>query len=317
MIHDLINISEEGLRSLPDAINSLYSNDSRLIKRKALKDKHQEKLLENIEKYLNSILKVQLKELPSIKNHKIGAFTRRQIFDQIQGHLTFTYILKLDVKDFYESLSWGVLQTIFDRVPALDDSHIRLIQEIYFHRGYLARGLMNSSLIAEFFLASVDDYVHKLLHETSLGDNEYHFSRYYDDFFISTHDKDKLQSIKTSLIDKLGQSSLRVNADKTKIVRTNNTKILGLSLSNGEIHPPRYLKQQLYELENAYCSYDESSATEVYKKMSICGSIKGTLHYIVNNSSSHPMRYEYALREYNGELSRLHTRLEEMLEDGK
>ena len=316
MIHDLIGIDKSKFDSLPSVISELYCNFGQLIKRKSLKDDSDKQLVRDIEKYLNSQLKTHLNDLASIKTHKVGAFAHRQIFDQISGHLTYTYVLKIDIKDFYENLTWYAVESCLPTTIKLDKELSVLIKDLYFHRGYLARGLMNSSLIAEFFLCKIDNYIRGTIHTKGLSGKS-HYSRYYDDFFVSADRKDALESIMQIIVTKLDESGLTPNSDKTKIVRTNNTKILGLSLSNGQIYPQRYLKQQLYEYEDRYNYYGESSAEDVHKKMSICGTIKGTLHYILNNSSTYPSRYDNLLRHYNSELSRLHTLLQEMLRDDK
>lgn len=314
MIYDLIGIDKNKFDSLPDVIGELYDSSGRLIKRKSLKSDNDKQLTRDVEKYLNSQLKAHLNDLASVKTHKVGAFAHRQIFDQISGHLSYTYVLKIDIKDFYESLTWHAAEPCLPAAVKSDKELSVLIKDLYFHRGNLARGLMNSSLVAEFLLCKIDNHIRGAIHTQGLG-NKSHYSRYYDDFFISANSKDKLELIMQTITAKLDELELKPNPDKTKIVRTNNTKILGLSLSNGQIHPPRYLKQQLYEHENRYSYYGESSAEDVFKKMSICGTIKGTLHYMLNNSSTHPGRYEYLLRHYNSELSRLHTLLQEMLEE--
>lgn len=314
MIHDLIGIDKSKFDTLPDVTGELYDNSGHLVKRKALKDDSNKQLIRDVEKYLNSQLKIHLRDLASIKTHRVGAFAHRQIFDQISGHLTYTYVLKLDIKDFYESLSWPSIEASLPTAVKTDSEASVLIRDLYFHRGHLARGLINSSLIAEFLLCKIDNRVRGAIHTEGLSGAS-HYSRYYDDFFISANSKDKLESIMQTIITALAELNLKPNPEKTKIVRTNNTKILGLSLSNGQIHPPRYLKQQLYEHEDKYNYYGESNAEDVYKKMSICGTIKGTLHYMLNNSSTHLSRYEHLLRYYNGELSRLHALLQEILEE--
>ena len=314
MIHDLIGIDKSKFDSLPIVIEELYNNSGRLIKLKSLKTEGNKQLIGDIEKYLNSQLKTHLSDLASIKIHKIAAFAHRQIFDQISGHLSYTYVLKIDIKNFYESLTWHAAEPCLPAAVKSNKELNALIKDLYFHRGHLARGLMNSSLVAEFLLCKIDNHIRGVIHAQGLGD-ESHYSRYYDDFFISANSKDKLEPIMQTIAEKLVELGLKPNPDKTKMVRTNNTKILGLSLSNGQIHPPRYLKQQLYEHENRYNYYGESNAEDVYKKMSVCGTIKGTLHYIINNSSTHLGRYEYLLHHYNSELSRLHTLLQEMLEE--
>jgi hypothetical protein len=222
--------------------------------------------------------------------------------------------LKIDIKDFYESLSWSTVEASLPAAVKLDNELSSLIKDIYFHRGHLARGLINSSLIAEFFLCSIDNFIRRVIHGEGLAEKS-HYSRYYDDFFIAASDKSKLQSIMQVVNVKLDESGLKPNSDKTKIVSTNNTKILGLSLANGKIHPPRYLKQRLFEYEDRYNYYGESDAEDVRKKMSLCGTIKGTLHYILNNSSTHSSRYEHLLYHYDNELSRLHSLLQEILKE--
>lgn len=155
------------------------------------------------------------------------------------------FILKCDIKKFFQSISWDILIKIISQ-KIIDPDTIWLIKQFilgfsvmekspsknpvqlsFFEdslnlpvstvcRQGLPIGNLTSQLFANIYLNQLDYFVKQTLHEKYYG-------RYMDDFFIISSDKEKLQSDKEKISLFLQQTlKLELHPNKTFIQNINS-----------------------------------------------------------------------------------------------
>lgn len=311
MIHELIGVPKTAYDVFLEGVVEVYASNPKYVKLKKVNESVR-LTSTKVEKYLNSLLREPLGNRLEGFKYRYGAFSGKSIFSQVEGHKDFEYILRLDIHHFFESLSWSVVEKELQHIQTIDQQHMDLIKHTYFFRGYLSRGLMNSPVLSELYLIKLDNWLNGVFTSIFKSPDSFHYSRYYDDIFMSANTASDLEQLRNSVEEYLKNDGLKLNQNKTKIVRTKNTKILGLTFSDGEIYPPKRIKQLMHEYMHEYDDLPENELDDVYDKLSMCGTIKGQIHYVLNNSTKPPARYVQRLKYFNNELSRLQEERDRM-----
>ena len=311
MIWDLIGIEEFEFNSFMESYKARSCSSAKYMKISDFQDDDKEAGIK-IEKYLNAKLRLKFGDKLSGYSTEYGAFSGKSIFKQIDGHATYQYILKMDIKNFYDHLKFKLVEK--EVKCLLEDNEKELIEPIYFLSGSLLRGLINSPLIAELYLLKLDNFIKGEMFKRFKKESRAHYSRYYDDMFISCDSKEILNTLMGSVSKKIESDGLMLNTKKSKIVSTKNTKVLGLNFNNGCISPPRRIKQLIYKDNALYDSMSEDDKNEVREKMSRAGTIKGYCHYIINNSTKPDRKYGLMVEYYGIEISRLHEKILRLLD---
>ncbi|EPJ5335181.1 antiviral reverse transcriptase Drt3a [Enterobacter cloacae] len=153
-------------------------------------------------RYINKTLK---------RLYKVKQSNRDIITQQINALLTETspfYIIKGDVKDFYESINCDRVIRKLKEDKLLDLRHIAVIEQVLGNsKGSIGipRGISFCSTLGELFVRKFDEEIRRM-------PGVYFYARYVDDFVIFTHDDE----INISHIEKeLSKLGLCLNKNKT------------------------------------------------------------------------------------------------------
>lgn len=242
------------------------------------------------------------------KKPKNGAFAEKSIYQLLLPLKEKKYILSLDIKSYFESITY----TLFEEISRNESvNFINEIKLIYFRNGYLRRGLKASPIIAEFVGLKIDAIVKELLHFENLS-NTVCYARYYDDMIFSSDNKQDLEKLQLLLKNTINEKlSLEINHKKTKLRVTHGAKILGLSFHNSQITVPKKFKNRLRCVLHTYTSMSEYDCKGISDKKRVLGATIGSLYYIINNTDQTQVeRYNILLIEQLNELERLNILFE-------
>lgn len=184
------------------------------------------------------------------------------IKDNAQFHASNPYLLKMDLSNFFNSITpkifWGMWQKLWD-LPEPLEKH--LIENLLFwnidkgssiSRLVLSVGAPSSPIISNFCLHEFDELITK--HCIS---RDIYYTRYADDMTFSTKKRNVLFEIPSfvkSLLYEVFGSSISVNYNKTVFSsRAHNRHVTGITLTNdGEISLGRERKRYIKHLVNEY-----------------------------------------------------------------
>lgn len=148
-------------------------------------------------------------------------------------NLNQKFCLKLDIKNFFNSIN---INDFFNSLPveiANDFSLMKLLQNLYLNNKVVyedSKGLMAGTPLAPFFsniyLKSLDDF---------FINNKVNYARYSDDIIIFDSEKNILKW-KNYIVDYLLKKELQINEKKTKIINPAQPwEYLGIQYHNGTL----------------------------------------------------------------------------------
>ncbi|MFJ5335391.1 retron St85 family RNA-directed DNA polymerase [Pectobacterium sp. CHL-2024] len=181
----------------------------------------------------------------------------KSIRDNALFHANNSYLLKMDLENFFNSITpdlfWNVWSQTWD-LP--DNNDAFFIERLIFWRFQgeliLSVGAPSSPLISNFCMYYFDKKVQELCNEKYII-----YSRYADDLTFSSNVKNILFEIPkliTELLDDLFGGALRVNRSKTIYSsKAHNRHVTGITLNNfGQLSLGRERKRYIKHMVHQY-----------------------------------------------------------------
>lgn len=236
---------------------------------------------------------------------KQSVIAQKSVFEIVAPHKGNKFILKLDIKKYYESISYEIVKVHMVRAK-FDEEFIKHIRLFYFDQsGFLRRGLRGSAIISELVGLMMDKEVSKLLYGQKIKNVTY--SRFYDDLLFSSNSKDDLKEVENKIVDPIKSKGLLINSDKAKLMRVENSKILGLRIFKGKILVTKKFKKILrvreHRLSQLLYHIDWGDVDQIRDLKKYAGHVIGSLWYVINNSESDISKYKDKVAEYKVILS--------------
>lgn len=313
LLHDFMSIKPEDYEKLFGNIDDAISFNGHYWKHNLKSGFFSESF--KFDKYVHEVAYKAVKGL----NPQTSVVARKNTKQLAEPHLNNSFILKMDFKSYYENIDF---EHISDSLLKANVSKelCDYIEQFYFTNGKsLRRGLRASPILSEFVGIKVDNVVNKALYELSAKQSPY--TRFYDDLFISSNDKESLRSIEKKIAEEFEAIGLKVNDRKTRIQPTHTANVLGLRIHQGKLLVPKKFKKKLrarinslrFYLDDLHRSGGWEDSDEVYEAKRRIGTVIGSHWYIINNSSGDTNRYSKQLDHYMEVLADYSRRLNELL----
>ena len=194
-----------------------------------------------------------------------GFIKQKSIVDNAIPHIGKEYIFKTDISDFFPSIKFKNVFLLFLNFGYTKEvSNVLAILCTY--EGYLPQGAPTSPCLSNLIFRDFDK---KLENICSLS--EYKYTRYADDITISSNEK--ISSIEVGYLSKTIEqllqtinNFLKLNLDKTTVLRPGQRKIITGVLVNETLNVPKKILSEI-RLE-IYClqKYGVSNRIEAYNQ---------------------------------------------------
>ena len=201
----------------------------------------------------NNILKKQ-----PVHSCAHGFLHKRSIVTNVKYHLEGQYMLKLDLKDFFPSISKGWVIQVFrnigyERMVAL------YLASICCYEDALPQGAPTSPAISNIVCRHLDTRLYNLAKRFNL-----HYTRYADDLAFSGDSlSPKFIQYVSDIIEGCG---FELNREKIRLYSPKDKKILtGIQLKNGKMQLPRQ-KKRVYK-QNLYYAMRYGIDAKMNKEM--------------------------------------------------
>ena len=165
-------------------------------------------------------------------------------------HAGKKWILKMDIKDFYNSVPsyeiQKVITSVCDRIKKSDStiSYLTLVTI----NGKLPTGAPTSPHIANACFQQIDRKIMSL--SSAFGVD---YTRYVDDLTFSSYSKETLKIIEKKVTEILNSNGYRINSKKTKYISDNKQQnILGLVVNDYKIRLPKDFKRNIRAMLHNY-----------------------------------------------------------------
>lgn len=210
-------------------------------------------VIDLVQRYiLNNILKKI-----DISNYATGFVEKKSILDNVSPHINSTCFLKLDIENFFPSISINRVIPIFQNLKYKNSISYCLAKFCTLNNS-LPQGACTSPYISNIIAKGIDHRIVNIVTKYNLI-----YTRYADDIIISgAYIPNNLVGFLESVINEEG---FKLNAKKTKLLLNRNHVIItGISINNSKLTLPRKTKRQLrkdayYILQNGLITHQEKT----------------------------------------------------------
>lgn len=196
--------------------------------------------LKYIQRYI--LREILVNEIPS--NCATGFVKNRSIKENVNPHIGSKCILKMDLKDFFPSITIDRVISVFVNI-GFENKVAYMLARICCLDNKLPQGAPTSPSISNIIAKRLDLRINAMCKKYNLK-----YTRYADDICISgRYIPYKIISYIENIIK---NERFQVNSDKTKLIIGNGKKVItGISISSGKTTLPREKKRFLRR--EAYC----------------------------------------------------------------
>lgn len=180
------------------------------------------------------------------------AYTKeRSIFTNARQHIGNRTLLKMDINNFFDSISFSMVNDIFISLGYSSNVSYYLTH-LCTYRGYVRQGFVSSPIISNIILTSFDFELNQNLIKDEYRKFDFKYTRYSDDITISSrlNSYSTMREIRDCVSCLLEERGFKVNQEKTKVIKGYGPKIVtGIVVKANSISVPnKYKKQLLKEL---------------------------------------------------------------------
>ena len=219
-----------------------------------------------------------------------------RVSDCAKVHTNQKWILKMDIKNFYDSISdvqiKRVIDSIFNNINQPIPYNKNEMHAICTLDGKLPTGAVTSAYLANMVLAPIDEIIKNYCKNLSIN-----YSRYMDDMFFSGVDKNNLRLVEIFTVKLLQENGFENNDSKTKYISDNRRQnILGIIVNNQTAKLPKKEKRKFRAI---FYNYFKSLALQQHGNVILLKKIKfnvinGYISYIRSVDSE----FYVLIREY-------------------
>lgn len=232
-------------------------------------------------KYIQNIILDILKANLSIHQSAYAYVAERNIKENALLHAKSPYLLKMDFKDFFPSITPGLfIEECEKHNFFLSKEDQTLIANFLFWKKkhaqklVLSIGAPSSPFISNFIMYSFDAIISEYCKSRGIT-----YSRYADDLTFSTQEKGKLSKIPKVISEQLNflyRKSIRINVEKTTFVsKACSRKITGLIITNdNNVSIGRDKKRQISAMVHQYSLGKITNPEEIAK-------LKGIVNFAI------------------------------------
>lgn len=161
-----------------------------------------------------------------------GFIKNRSIITNAQQHLGSNQLLKIDILNFFPSISSNKVRSLFAEI-GYSDPVASALTRICTKNSSLPQGAPTSPAISNLAAKGIDIRIASHCAGEGLT-----YTRYADDIAISG--ENIAPSVKRKVIEILAEADLKIHPSKSRFYGPNDRKIIaGISISSGKLMPPK------------------------------------------------------------------------------
>lgn len=237
---------------------------------------HPAKELKTLQRVIHEDILTQLPIHKAAHAYRQGLGLR----DHASVHSSSHYLLRMDFKNFFESISSDDIEDLFNDKSAListewDEEDTLLLRKIVCYKSSLTIGSVTSPAISNVICNELDLIVDRLCFSKGVK-----YTRYADDLFFSTDKPNILKEIEKSiyiLVKELRRPyALKINKSKTHHAsRKNKMSVTGLILTNdGQVSIGRDQKRKIRSMVHQWENLNAIDRKYLVGYISFCVSIE-------------------------------------------
>ena len=224
-----------------------------------------DELYYTVKRIKNRIIHIPCDELKSEQRYFLNAIKwvypyKADVLSAAKVHSGKKWILKMDIKDFYNSVPQSEIQKVIATVCSKIRGGYNLLEylSLVTINGKLPTGAPTSPHLANACFKEIDKEIRKI---SLIFDVDY--TRYVDDLTFSAYSKEILKLVERSVIALLKIYGYEVNSKKTKYISDNKQQnVLGLVVNNYRVRLPKDFKRNIRAMLHSYAINKRNSAVK-------------------------------------------------------
>ena len=229
--------------------------------------------------YLKNIQKSILNDVlyNKLTSDYVTAYCKgKTIIDNSKKHCNKNIILKLDVKSFFDNISFSNVYKIYKSF-GFSTRICGLLSYLTTYNDFLPQGAPTSAYLSNLIMKEFDEEIYKWCLERSIN-----YTRYSDDmtFSMDIYNKDIIRFVRTQLY-KLG---LELNNEKICVInKSAQQKITGIVVNQKvqtDVSYRKKIRQEIYYI-NKYGLESHLSKLGVDNKNKYINSLKGRINFVL------------------------------------
>lgn len=186
-------------------------------------------------------------------------------------HRNNLYLLKLDIKDFYGSITEGMVYRQFREIGYNKDVS-NLLKNICTWENSLPQGAPSSAYLANLVCRRMDSRIAGYCNKHNIV-----YTRYADDLIFSSDDRDELRHSFGVIKQIVGDQGFLLNTDKTHFAGNKSRKeVLGITINDKYCKTPKEMKRKVRAMiHHAVATGNYSDLLRIKGYISYISSIEG------------------------------------------
>lgn len=208
--------------------------------------------------------------------------------DNASPHQNQKIVLKLDIKNFFPSISFEDIYKILPN-EILPPSIKVLITHLCTYENYLPQGAPTSPMLSNLVLKNFDDYIGSYCEKQSIN-----YTRYCDDLtFSGDFNPYYLINKVRAFLEEIG---FNLNDKKTKIITRKNRQIITGLVVNKKINVPKQyrkkIRQEMYYI-NKYGLKSHLAYLNIKDKNQYIANLRGRINYCLQIDDNNKEMQKY------------------------
>ena len=187
------------------------------------------------------------------------------------NHRNNLYLLKLDIKDFYGSITAEMVYHQFREIGYNEDVS-NLLKNICTWKNGLPQGAPSSAYLANLVCRRMDSRIAGYCNKHNIV-----YTRYADDLMFSADDRDELRHLFSVIKHIVGDQGFLLNTDKTHFAGNKSRKeVLGITINDKNCKTPKEMKRKVRAMiHHAVATGNYSDLMRIKGYISYISSIEG------------------------------------------
>ena len=209
----------------------------------------------------------------SIENYKLdscvtGFQKNTGIMHNAQPHLNKLAIIKMDIKDFFPSITRTRIYDIFKKYNNFSYEYAYILSHLVTYNNSLPQGAPTSPFLANICANGLDFKINKLIEVINKKQNmNITYTRYADDITISFDKKFNYDYILNIITDIIFDEGFYPNFKKSKIIKNNHCqKVTGIVVNNESPSIERKERKKIKFILNIWKKYNIQTAILLWDK---------------------------------------------------
>lgn len=236
-----------------------------------------------------NILNHVLKGL-EVSSYACAYVPNKGLKDNTRGHVGQKIVLKLDIKNFFQNITFELLYSVLPNTIFPPSVKVLLLK-LCTYEDYLPQGAPTSPYLSNLVMKNFDNYIGEYCLMQNIN-----YTRYSDDLtFSGDFDVKKLKNKVDAFLDTLGFS---LNEKKTRVLRSNQRQVITGIVVNEKINMSKEIRRKIRQEMYYINKYGIINHNRFVNQNATLSSMLGKVNYglFLNSSNKELKSYQKKLK---------------------